>query len=91
MKKTDKKRWISRDGLGPILYECPLCGEKYQQGPSLYEGRKLNNCGGIFICSRCWEFNWDGFVDVEKLTILAKNSGQKEPPKQNQNGFVERW
>jgi hypothetical protein len=76
--------------LPPIFFECPICEENYQHGPDLYEGRKCD-AYGFWVCSRCFESNWDGWhLDAEKKILTYCKDKNIIPPMRNKKGWLPR-
>ncbi|WP_432735716.1 hypothetical protein [Maridesulfovibrio sp. FT414] len=73
-----------------FMFKCPVCGNEYQHGPQIYEGR---TCSGydIEVCETCYDCNWDSWNSEAEETLLAilEEKGT-EPPERNDKGFLPR-
>lgn len=69
---------------------CPLCGEKYPNGPHRYDGchSKLFD---LWVCSNCWDANWDGWAPHYERFLLDHLKKKGLPiPKRNAKGWFPR-
>lgn len=73
-----------------FMSKCELCGSEYQQGPHLYEGRH-SQLFDLWVCSTCWEYNWDGWADHYEEKLLKHIESKQLPiPERNPNGLFPR-
>lgn len=74
-----------------FIFDCHICGSKYQHGPHICQGHRLELYGDIICCDTCWKGNWDGWNQDRELTLLnhLKAKGLPIPPR-NSKGFLPR-
>ena len=52
-----------------FMFTCPICGNKFQHGPHLYEGYKLQWLGET-VCNICSMGNRDGWAPAYEPRVL---------------------
>lgn len=73
-----------------FMFNCDLCGDSYQMGKDLYEGKQipLYNIG---VCKSCYEFNADGWASDHEEKILEHLKEKGLPvPARNEKGYFPR-
>lgn len=58
-----------------IMYDCFICERAFQFGPHVYDGKPVQAWGGVMICRRCRDSNWDGIVPRPELTKKFQEKG----------------
>jgi hypothetical protein len=74
-----------------MMFSCDVCGNPYQHGRHLYEGKPLLLYGSAFACPTCWESNHDGWSPNLEPVLLRLLEKQGLPvPKRLANGLLPR-
>lgn len=74
-----------------IMIPCVCCGQDFQFGPHLYDGKVARLYGNAAVCLTCWDANWDGWspsVEPQFLKIL-EDKGLPVPAR-NAQGWLPR-
>jgi hypothetical protein len=68
--------------IDPVMFDCQVCGKRYQMGPHRYEGRPLSGYG-VTVCLSCYEGNHDGWPPYREqgLRAVLEEQGIEEPPR----------
>lgn len=75
----------------PIMFDCDICQQRYEQGPHRYEGHKLHRYGGIIACDMYWKSNHDGWTPHLEPILLAHLERAGLPvPDRNDAGLLPR-
>jgi hypothetical protein len=80
MKKEDPK----------FMFSCDLCGDSYQMGRHLYDGKQIP-LYKLGVCMSCYKGNWDGWAShhEEKIKAHLKEKGLPVPER-NDKGLLPR-
>ncbi|WP_308776885.1 hypothetical protein [uncultured Bilophila sp.] len=78
----------SESVMEKFMYACPICGNKFQHGPHLYEGHKLKWLGET-VCNICYLGNEDGWAPTYEPRVLEliEREGLIVPDR-NDKGFI---
>jgi len=74
-----------------FMFQCAVCGSRYQHGPHRYEGHALKLYGKIFCCDICWRGNHDGWApDHERVLLGVLKEKGLSVPARNAKGLLPR-
>ena len=76
----------------PVKIKCGMCGNSYNYGHGQYELRKVQGYA-LWVCTGCWEANWDGWNPRHDADILAHldREGLPVPPRLANGLFPRQW
>ena len=57
---------------------CDFCGNKYQFGPHVYDGKYIKRYD-MNVCLTCYNGNKDGWADISKIIKHLKEKGLPIP------------
>lgn len=66
---------------------CFVCGQQFQRGPHIYNGRMIRGWGEL-VCDPCIKINHDGIVSESRPHIIPALRSKGVEPKLNANGFI---
>jgi hypothetical protein len=73
-----------------VMYCCEVCGQQFQFGPHVYNGRLIRTYQ-IMVCNGCYAGNWDGWAPHFEATVTRKLTEQGLPiPARNAKGWLPR-
>jgi hypothetical protein len=73
------------------MFQCAVCGSRYQHGPHRYEGHALKLYGNIFCCDGCWRANHDGWAPhLEGVLLDILKQRELPVPVRNAKGLLPR-
>jgi hypothetical protein len=72
------------------MFDCGLCGSKFQFGPHVYEGKHIARYQ-LTVCRACWLGNHDGWGPSAEAAFLAHLKAKGLPtPERNADGWFPR-
>src|SRR4051812_18820770 len=72
-----------------FMFECPMCGNEYRDGPHVYDGRNIGPWQ-IRICRTCHNMNWDGIVESHQPRLMAHLTKIGAKVEYNDSGWI-KW
>lgn len=73
-----------------IFYRCEVCGQEFQYGPHVYNGKFIPTYQ-IMVCSGCYAGNWDGWAPQFEAAVTRKLTEEGLPiPARNPKGWLPR-
>ncbi|MDO8734798.1 MAG: hypothetical protein Q7K21_06535 [Elusimicrobiota bacterium] len=73
-----------------FMYQCFMCGRKYQFGPHKYDGKHIPQYK-IDVCLSCYKNNWDGWAPHYEKKLISHLEEKRLPiPKRNKEGWFPR-